>query len=241
MIDRMLVVIFDDESKAFRGKEALRALENEGSISVYASAVIAKNPDGTATVKQTEEAPPLGTIFGMPLGSIIGLLGGPAGFAIGTGVGLIAGVASDLHDAGIDEDFLDDVKKQLLPNKFAVVAEIEEDWTTPVDTRMEAIEGTVFRRALSQVQQEIHDEHVAAMKADVAQLKAESAEARADRKAKLLEKVNELESKIQARMEKAKERRRTTEQHEKAKAELLKTKAAALKTKAAQSGHVSSD
>jgi uncharacterized membrane protein len=234
MIDRMLIVVFDDETKAYRGKEALRALENEGSISVYACAVIAKNADGTVTVKETEEAPPLGTIFGMPLGSVIGLLGGPTGFAVGTGLGLIAGFSLDVHDARIDEDFLDDVKKQLLPNKFAVVAEIEEDWTTPVDTRMEAIGGTVFRRALSEVKHTIHDEHVAAMQADVAQLKAEYAQADAKRKAKLREKMNELDSKIQARLERAKERRQAAEQHEKARAELLKTKAAALKAKAAQ-------
>lgn len=236
MIDRMLVVVFDDESKAYQGKNALRALESEGSITVYALAVIAKNADGTVTVKQTEEAPPLGIIFGMPLGAVIGLLGGPAGFAIGTGAGLIAGVASDLHYSRIDEDFLDDVKKHLLPTKFAVVAEIEEGWTTPVDTRMEAIRGTVFRRALSEVKQTIHDEHVDAMNADIAQLKAEYADARADRKTKLLEKINELDSKIQARLERAKERRGAAEQRERAKAEFLKTKAAALKAKTAQAG-----
>ncbi len=39
-------------------------------------------------------------------------------------------------------------------------------WSTPVDTRMEAIGGTVFRRALSDVQHTIHDENVAAMKSD---------------------------------------------------------------------------
>jgi uncharacterized membrane protein len=241
MIDRMLVVVFDDEGKAYQGKNALRALGNEGSISVYALAVIAKNADGTVTVKETEEAPPLGLIFGMPLGSVIGLLGGPAGFAIGTGAGLIAGVASDLHYARIDEDFLDDVKKHLLPTKFAVVAEIEEDWTTPVDTRMEAIGGTVFRRALSEVKQTIHDEHVAAMQADVAQMKAEYAEARADSKAKLMQKINELDSKIQTRLEKAKEQRRAAEERERAKAEFLKTRASALKAKAAQVGDVKPD
>jgi hypothetical protein len=41
------------------------------------------------------------------------------------------------------------------------VAEIDEDWTTPVDTRMEAIGGSVFRRTLSDVKQTIHEENVA--------------------------------------------------------------------------------
>jgi len=47
--DRMLVVVFDTESKPCEGKKALFQLETEGSISVYASAVVTKNADGTAT------------------------------------------------------------------------------------------------------------------------------------------------------------------------------------------------
>ena len=232
-MDRMLVVVFNTEAKAYEGKRALLTMENEGSISVYASAVIAKNADGTATLRTTDEEVPLGTIVGTPLGSLIGLLGGPTGLAIGTAVGLLAGVTADLHNARIGDDFIDDVKKDLLPNKFALVAEIQEEWTTPVDTRMESIGGTVFRRALSEVKHTIHEKDVAAMKADLAEMKAEHAKAHADRKGKLQEKINELDSKIQAHLEKAKERRKAAEQQEKAKAELLKTKAAALKTKAA--------
>ena len=71
---------------------------------------------------------------------------------------------------------------------------------------MEAIGGTVFRRALSEVAETMDDEDVAAMKADLAQLKAERAKAQADRKAKLEEKINQLDSKIQAQLQAAKER-----------------------------------
>ena len=234
MIDRMLVVVFDTESKAYQGRKALFQLEAEGSISVYASAVISKNADGTATVKQGDEGEPLATLVGTPLGSLIGLLGGPTGLAIGTVVGFLAGATADLNNARIGGDFLDDVKKDLLPNKFAVVAEIQEDWTTPVDVRMEAIGGSVYRRALSDVKHTIHDEEVAAMKADLAQMKAEHAKSHAERKAKLQEKINQLDSKIQAHLEKVKEQRKAAEQQAKAKAEVLKTKAASLKAKAAE-------
>jgi len=54
-----------------------------------------------------------------------------------------------------------------LPGKFAVLAEVQEDWTTPVDVRMEAIDGTVFRRALSEVKHTVDEEEIAAMKADL--------------------------------------------------------------------------
>jgi len=230
-MDRMLVVVFDNETKAYEGKRTLLQLDGEGSISVYAWAVLAKHADGTATVKQGDDAAPLGTLAGTALGSLIGLLGGPVGLAIGAVAGMAAGGAADLNNARIGEDFIDDVAKVLLPNRVAVVAEIDEDWVTPVDTRMEAIGGTVFRRALSEVKDTLHNEHVAAMQADLAQLKAEQAKAHADRKTKLQEKINQLDSKIQAELQKAKDRREASARETQAKAEVLKAKAAAAKAK----------
>jgi len=233
-MDRMLVVVFDTETKAYEGKRMLLLLENEGSIVVYAYTVIAKHADGKVSVTQSDDPGPLGTLVGTSVGSVIGLLGGPAGVAIGAAVGMLAGGTADIENARVGDDFIDDVVKKLTPNKFAVVAEIQEEWTTPLDTRMEAIGGTVFRRSLSEVTDTVDDEDLTAMKADFAQLKAEHAKARADRKAKLQEKINQLDSKIQARIEKAKERRVAAQQRAQAKVELLKTKAATLKAKAAQ-------
>src|SRR5271165_2075089 len=168
-MDRMLVVVFDNETKAYEGKKALLQLDAEGSISVYAYAVLAKHADGSTTIKQGDDPGPLGTLVGTSLGSLIGLLGGPVGLAIGTTAGLFSGSLADLNNARVGEDFIDDVRQELQANKFAVVAEIQEDWTTPVDSRMEAIGGKVFRRALSEVENTVNDEDTAAMKADMAQ------------------------------------------------------------------------
>ncbi len=233
-MERMLVVVFDAENKAYDGKKALSQLENEGSIAVYAYAVIGKNPDGTTTLKQGDDPGPLGTLVGTSLGSLIGLLGGPVGLAIGAGAGLLAGGTVDLNNARVGEDFVDDVRQELQPSRFALVADIQEDWTTPVDSRMEAIGGKVYRRALSEVKQTLHDENVAAMKADLAQMKAEQAKGHADRKAKIQEKMNQLDSKIQAQLEKAKAQRQAAERQAQAKIEILKAKAATLKAKAAE-------
>jgi len=155
------------------------------------------------------------------------------GVAIGATAGLFAGSLADLNNARVGADFIDDVKIELQPNKFALVAEIQEDWTTPVDSRMEALGGKVYRRALSDVTETVDAEETAAMKADLAELKAEHAKAQADRKAKLQEKINQLDSKIQAQLEKAKQQRQTAERQAKAKVEILKAKAGVLKAKAA--------
>jgi len=233
-MNRMLVIVFDNEAKAYEGRNALLQLDDEGSISIYAHAMLAKHADGTVTVKKEDDFGPIGTLAGTELGALIGMLGGPAGLAIGAVVGLFAGGAMDLNKIRIGDDFIDDVSKKLLPNKFAVVADVEEEWTTPVDMRMEPLGGTVFRRALSDVKHTIHEENVAAMKADLAQMKAEQAKAHADRKGKLQEKINQLDSKIQAQLQRAKDRRKAAELQAKAKVEILKSKADALKAKAAE-------
>jgi uncharacterized membrane protein len=228
----MLVVVFDNETKAYQGKSELIQLEAEGSISVYGFAVIAKNANGAVIVKQEDDYGPLGSLFGTALGIIIGLLGGPLGVAIGGGAGLVAGSAYDLNKLAIGEDFIDDVSKTLTPTKAALVAEIDENWVTPVDARMEAIGGTVFRRSLADVKKTIHEENVAAMQADLAQMKAEQAQASADRKTKLHETINKLEAKIQAQLQKAKEAREAAERQDKIKVQVLKGKAVAARAKA---------
>lgn len=233
-MDRMLVVVFPTETKAYEGRRALNQLDVEGSIAVYASAVVAKNADGTTSVRSSDDSGPIGGVVGTSLGALIGLLGGPAGVIAGATAGLMGGGFADLDNVRVGEDFLDDVAKKLTPNNYAVAAEIQEDWTTPVDTRMEAIGGTVFRRALSEVNDVVNDEEITAMKADLAQMKAEHAQAHANRKAKLQEKIDQLDSKIQGQLERAKQRRQAAQQQAKAKAELLKTKAANMKAKAAQ-------
>lgn len=231
-MDRMLVVIFPNESKAYEGRRALQQLDSEESVSVYAYAVLAKNPDGTATVKQGDDVGPIGTLVGTSLGSLIGVLGGPVGVAAGAAAGMAVGSGFDLNNTRVGADFIDDVQKFLVPPNVALVAEVDEEWTTPVDTRMEAIGGNVFRRALSEVEEKMDDEDVAAMKADLAQLKAERAKAHADRKAKLEEKINQLDSKIQAQLQRAKERNDAAKRKAQAKAQALKARADVARSKA---------
>ena len=226
-MERMLVVVFDNEKKAYQGKSALVELEREGSVTVYADAVVVKHADGSVTVKQTEDVGPLGTLAGTAVGGLVGLLGGPVGLAVGATSGMALGAVYDVDAARVGWDFVDDVSKSLMPNKVALVAEIDEEWTTPLDTRMEAIGGTVFRRALWLVEEQAWREEIDAMKADVAQMKSEIAKENAERKATIQKKIDQLNAKIDAQEKKAKERREAFQARQKAKHEILKKNAAA--------------
>jgi uncharacterized membrane protein len=232
VMDRMLVVVFDNESKAYEAQKALLELDSEGSVSVYSYAVLAKNADGTATIKNSDDTGPLETLAATSLGALIGVLGGPVGMVVGGAAGALSGATVDVVKARVGNDFINDVSKVLLPNRVALVAEVEEEWITPVDTRMEKLGGTVLRRAVSDVRDEQDAEYMAAMKADYDQLKAEHAKAQADRKAKLTEKINQLDSKIQHRLQENKERRETLKREAQAKAEVLKAKASSSRLRA---------
>ena len=189
--------------------------------------MVAKHADGTVSVRQIDDFAPSGTLGGTAVGGLVGLLGGPAGVAIGAASGLAVGAFYDIETARVGSDFLDDVSKSLTPNKVAVVAEVEEEWTTPLDIRMEKLGGTVLRRALWEVEESVRREEIAAMKADVAQFKTELSDANAERRAKLQKKVDQLQAKIETQQKKARDRRGAFEARQKTKRELLKKNAAA--------------
>jgi uncharacterized membrane protein len=227
-MERILAVVFDNEKKAYEGKTALRQVEQDGEIVIYGGAVVTKHADGTASVREFDDLAGIGGLTGTALGSLIGLLGGPVGVVVGAATGLAVGAIADVDyfdNARVGEDFVADLFKSLTPNKVAVVAEVDEEWTTPVDTRMEALGGTVYRRSMWEVREIADQKEIAAMKADLAQLKAEQAKVNAERKAKLQKKIEQLQAKIDAQQKKAQERKAAFEARQKSKSEVLKNNA----------------
>ena len=197
-MDKYLVVGFDSELKAYEGSRALQDLQNEGSINLYAKAVIARDASGKVTVKQEGDMGPVGTAVGLLTGSLIGLIGGPVGLAVGATAGMSGGMLYDLANLGVGEDFLSEVAQYLQPGKAAVVAEVWEEWTMPVDTRMEAMGGVVFRRSRNEVVDVDIERDVEALNAELAELEAEHKQATGEAKAKLQAKIDATKAKLHA-------------------------------------------
>lgn len=216
-MSKMLVVVFDEESKAFEGVRALWQLHREGSISAYAGAVVARNSDGSLSVKDEVDEGPIGAAVGMMIGSLIGVLAGPAGVLIGAAGGGLLGSMSDIVNLGVGVDFLDEVGGYLAPGKVAVVAEVEEAWVTPVDTRMEELGGVVFRRWRADVEDEQIEREIAATNAEFKELKAEYHEAVAENKAKLQAKVDKAREKLKAAGDRVKAKLESLKQESEAK------------------------
>jgi hypothetical protein len=147
--------------------------------------------------------------------------------AIGAVSGLTLGAFADITNLRVGDDFVEDVSLSLTPNKVAVVAEIDEGWTTPVDTRMEALGGSVIRRSLWEVQDEQHEAQIAAMNRDIAQLQEDLTKADAERKAKLQSRIDYLQARIDQQQKKAKQRMDAFKARRKAQRETFKKNATA--------------
>jgi uncharacterized membrane protein len=228
-MNRMLVVVFSEASKAFEGRDALKKLAHEDSITAHAYAVITKKADGTI-INEEDHRAGFSLLPGTSLRELIDRLGKPGEVAVG------AAADSDPDEARVVTDFVNEVSKHLTPGKFALVAEVEEEWTPWIDLRMQELGGVVYRCPLSDVKHVAESADVAAAKADLAQLKAKHARASASHKAKLLEKINQLDTKLQQLLQKAKDRREGEKTKAQAKVSVLEAKAArareGLKTQA---------
>lgn len=225
-MDKMIVTVFDSEKQAYEGSQALQQLESEGSIGLYAVAVISKDSEGKVELKQAADQGPLGTAVGMLTGSLIGLLGGPVGMAVGSITGASLGSIDDLNHAGVDAQFLAEVSEELLPGSSAVVAEVAEGWTTPLTTRMENIGGVVLRRRRTEVVDDQIRGEIAAQKAELAELQAEFDQAVGDAKERLKASVESVETKLTAAVNKANDFARQLENEATAKVAALEAQIA---------------
>ncbi len=225
-MDKMLVVVFDSELKAYDGSKALQELQDEGSISLYAKAVIARDASGKVAVKQQGDMGPVGTAVGLFTGSLIGLFGGPVGLALGASVGTYGGMLYDLAQLGIGEDFIGEVEKTLQPGEAAVVAEVWEEWMTPVDDRMEALGGVVLRRTRDDVVGAQMERDIALLKADIAEMENERDQAVGHARAKLQAKVDSARARLQAKQNQVQARIEASQNEAEAKIKSLQEQAA---------------
>lgn len=197
-MDKLIVVVFDNETSAYEGVKALQEMQLDGSIGLYAKAVIARDASGKLEVKQQGDMGPVGTAVGLLTGSLLGVIGGPLGIALGAGFGTFGGMMIDLARLGVSQDFLTEVEDSLQPGKAAVVAEIEEEWTTPLDHRMETLGGVVLRRTRREFMDDQAKQEIEALKADLAELEAERDQASAEARMKLQVKIDATRDKLRA-------------------------------------------
>jgi uncharacterized membrane protein len=243
-MEKMLVAVFDNETQAFEGLSALKELHKSGDISLYANAVVSVDEGGKPNVRETTDIDGLGTATGLLVGSMVGIIGGPVGLAIGAGTGTMAGLAADINHDNVNADFVDEVSGKLTIGKTALIAEIDETWTVPVDTRLAELDGIVFRRLRYEVEDDQlrreseaivaeYDEWREEMKEGIDADKARMSKAFNNMKEKaqitkqqIEKKSNEIDNELNAKLDKMEQQMRNAGERRKAR---LQKRISALK------------
>jgi uncharacterized membrane protein len=231
-MNKMLVAVFDTEATAFEGLTALKDLHKDGDITLYATTVLVKDKAGKISVKQVDEQGPASTAVGFLTGGLIGLLGGPAGLPVGAAIGGLTGLLFDLDRSGISVTFVDDVSKALTPGKAAVIADMDESWTTPVDTKLHRYGALVFRRLRSEVVEDQLNREAAAFQADLKTLGDEMKQASAEEKAAMQKDIDAVKKQLKATQDQAKSRLDEAKAEMEAKVKALQDQAAGANERA---------
>jgi uncharacterized membrane protein len=118
-MDQLFVLTFDTEESATQALHALRGLEGADKIHFEDTAVVTRDADGTAHVKnEASAAAEVGAGVGGMVGLMVaGVLFPVVGLAVGAAIG--AGIGALAHK-GVDGKFVDEVKADLEPGKSAL-------------------------------------------------------------------------------------------------------------------------
>ena len=168
-MDNYIAVVFNSDEKAYEGLHRLWALDDSNDVTVHGAAVVHRDKYGHVDVATKETDPGLRTILGAGIGALLGAIAGPVGSAMGiagassiaagsaAGIGAAAGGATgltaDLVKAGDNEEAKYESGFAMAPGQSAVLAEVSEDWTTPIDTAMHQLGGVIYRRSKSDVRE----------------------------------------------------------------------------------------
>jgi hypothetical protein len=144
-------------------------LDAQGDVTVHGAAVVHRDSYGAVDVATKQTDPGVRTALGIGIGVLLGALAGPIGAAAGKviasgtamGVGAAAGGALGVTADAVKADEHDQAAYEtgfVLPKgKSAVIAEVSEDWTTPVDTVEQSLGGKVYRRPKSAIRNDSMD------------------------------------------------------------------------------------
>ena len=209
-MNKIVFVSFKNEKQALEGARAIREVRTNV---LYAGAIIAQDPYGKIIIRQSVVERPAATLGGLLMGNLVGLLG-PAAVAIDSGSGALFGAAIDAARAGITTEFLQTIQKELAAGKTGIIAEIDEEWESPIDLRMAPLGGTVFRQTRVQVDDAFFEKEIEAHQLELANLEREKeASAKSQQKeeskvrnARLQAKIESIKGQIQDKQRQLAER-----------------------------------
>ena len=142
----LVVVSFDHFDDARNALKSLRSLERSGRIRFEDTALIERDPDGTAHVKNevsgtTEKLAVVGALIGGLLTFVFPI----AGIVVGGAVGAAFGASMD---TGANSDFIADVKTTLRPGRSALMLVVNQSDVDSLIPTLGQFKGDVLQTTL---------------------------------------------------------------------------------------------
>jgi uncharacterized membrane protein len=192
-MENVVVVGFDEPSRAYQALSVLKQCDAEGRIELHSAAVVERTPAGELrTPEGADNVGLVGTASGSLIGMLIGVLGGPVGVLVGWGAGALMGGVFDLARIEKSDEALVALGTAIPQGSTAVIAGIAEPAVEVIDVEMSKLDGTVTRRPLTDVMSELEAAEVAAEAAAREARKALHEQRKAEMTADLDERVGKL-------------------------------------------------
>ncbi|HEV8516149.1 MAG TPA: DUF1269 domain-containing protein [Candidatus Limnocylindrales bacterium] len=145
-MNQLIVVAFDHFDDARNAMKSLRALEHDGRIRFEDTALVERDPDGTAHVKnELSGATETGAVIGAAIGGLLTFVFPLAGIALGAALGAAIGASLD---TGVSPEFVDEVKKTLRPGRSALFLVVKEAQADALLAALRQFRGDVIQTTL---------------------------------------------------------------------------------------------
>jgi uncharacterized membrane protein len=146
-MNQLIVVAFDHLDDARKAMKSLRELESEGRIRFEDTAVIERDPDGTAHVRnEISGTTETGAVIGAVIGGVLSFVFPLAGIVIGAAAGAAIGAS---FDTGVDQSFVEDVRDKLQPGRSALFLVTKEADADALMAALRQSHGEIIQTTLS--------------------------------------------------------------------------------------------
>lgn len=199
----LIVVTFEDNSKAYEALSKLKQADLAGRVSVRSAAVLERDAQGRLNIPESGDVVlGSGIAAGGLIGLLVGILGGPVGVVLGFGTGILLGSTFDVERADRENSVLTKVANSVPVGGTALVAEVDEYAVEVIDGEMRALGGAVTRTPAAEVLAALEAAEKAAEAADREARRVLREQHKKEAKAKL----DEIEKKWDQRVEALKEK-----------------------------------
>lgn len=193
----VVLIAFEEESKAYQALSELRSANAEGRIDIRSAVIVSRTRDGAMKISEGEDRIiGSGTTGGGLLGMLVGVLGGPLGMLLGLGAGALIGGAFDYNRADRTQGALGSMSRRVPAGVTAVVGEVDELAPEVLDGIVGPLGGAVERYPAEQVLAELESAQAAADEAADRADEVIKQERKQERREKWDERVDTLKGKL---------------------------------------------